>query len=46
VFGTRLGPQGHDWDTLTLGWAFAVVMAVYVAYFLVPIIGPLACRPA
>jgi len=31
VFGTRLGPAGYGWDTITLGWAFAVVMAVYVA---------------
>ena len=31
VFGTRLGAGGYNWDTITLGWAFAVVMAVYVA---------------
>jgi glycerol uptake facilitator protein len=31
VFGTRLGAAGYGWDTITLGWAFAVVMAVYVA---------------
>ena len=35
VFGTRLGqalgPTSYGWDTITLGWAFAVVMAVYVA---------------
>src|SRR5438067_2853044 len=31
VFGTRLGASGYNWDTITLGWAFAVVMAVYVA---------------
>jgi glycerol uptake facilitator protein len=31
VFGTRLGTAGYDWNTIALGWAFAVVMAVYVA---------------
>jgi glycerol uptake facilitator protein len=31
VFGTRLGASGYNWDTIALGWAFAVVMAVYVA---------------
>src|SRR5438477_11625093 len=31
VYATRLGPTGYNWDTITLGWAFAVVMAVYVA---------------
>jgi glycerol uptake facilitator protein len=31
VFGTRLGQAGYDWNTITLGWAFAVVMGVYVA---------------
>ncbi len=27
----RLAPPGYDWNTITLGWAFAVVVAVYVA---------------
>ena len=31
VYGTRLGQAGYNWDTISLGWAFAVVMAVYVA---------------
>jgi glycerol uptake facilitator len=31
VYGTRLGPPRYTWDTITLGWAFAVVMAIYVA---------------
>ena len=31
VYATRLGPTGYNWDTVTLGWAFAVVMAIYVA---------------
>ena len=26
----RLPPSGYDWNTITLGWAFAVVIAVYV----------------
>lgn len=26
----RLPPEGYDWNTITLGWAFAVVIAVYV----------------
>jgi glycerol uptake facilitator protein len=31
VYATRLGPGGYDWTTIAAGWAFAVVMAVYVA---------------
>src|SRR3977135_771032 len=31
LYATRLGPGGYNWDTITLGWAFAVVMAIYVA---------------
>ncbi|MEI2616727.1 MAG: MIP/aquaporin family protein [Thermomicrobiales bacterium] len=37
VFASRLGVApdnpwaGYDWNTIALGWAFAVVMAVYVA---------------
>jgi glycerol uptake facilitator protein len=31
VYGTRLGAAGYDWNTIAFGWAFAVVMAVYVA---------------
>jgi len=31
VYATRLGPGGYGWDTITFGWAFAVVMAIYVA---------------
>ncbi len=37
VFASRLGVApdnpwaGYNWNTITLGWAFAVVMAVYVA---------------
>ncbi len=27
----RLASNGYDWNTITLGWAFAVVVAVYVA---------------
>jgi glycerol uptake facilitator protein len=27
----RLSPPGYDWNTITLGWAFAVVVAVYVS---------------
>jgi glycerol uptake facilitator-like aquaporin len=26
----RLAAEGYDWVTITLGWAFAVVVAVYV----------------
>ena len=37
LFGSRLGSpeaapfSGYNWNTITLGWGFAVVMAVYVA---------------
>jgi glycerol uptake facilitator protein len=31
LYATRLGPGGYNWDTIALGWAFAVVMAIYVA---------------
>jgi glycerol uptake facilitator protein len=27
----RLASQGYDWNTIAWGWAFAVVVAVYVA---------------
>ncbi len=27
----RLAAPGYDWNTITLGWAFAVIVAVYVA---------------
>ena len=27
----RLGSAGYDWNTITLGWAFAVIVAVYVS---------------
>lgn len=27
----RLAGQGYDWNTITFGWAFAVVIAVYVS---------------
>lgn len=27
----RLGPGAYNWNTITLGWAFAVVVAVYVS---------------
>ncbi len=27
----RLAPPGYDWNTIVWGWAFAVVVAVYVA---------------
>ncbi len=27
----RLGTAGYDWNTITLGWAFAVIVAVYVS---------------
>ncbi|HEY0606190.1 MAG TPA: MIP/aquaporin family protein [Herpetosiphonaceae bacterium] len=31
AYATRLGAGGYDWTTITLGWAFAVVVAVYIA---------------
>jgi glycerol uptake facilitator protein len=31
VYATRLGPGGYNWNTISLGWGFAVVMGVYVA---------------
>jgi glycerol uptake facilitator protein len=31
VYNTRLGAGGYNWDTIAFGWAFAVVMAIYVA---------------
>lgn len=31
LYATRLGPGGYNWDTIALGWGFAVVMGVYVA---------------
>jgi glycerol uptake facilitator protein len=31
LYATRLGPAAYNWDTIALGWAFAVVMAIYVA---------------
>src|SRR5512138_1729285 len=27
----RLASAGYDWNTITLGWAFAVIVAVYVS---------------
>jgi len=27
----RLAAPGYDWNTITLGWAFAVIVAVYVS---------------
>jgi len=27
----RLSPPGYDWNTITFGWAFAVIVAVYVS---------------
>jgi glycerol uptake facilitator protein len=30
VTAPRLAPEGYDWNTITIGWAFAVVIAVYV----------------
>src|SRR5512144_161194 len=27
----RLASVGYDWNTITLGWAFAVIVAVYVS---------------
>ena len=27
----RLAAPGYDWNTITLGWAFAVIIAVYVS---------------
>lgn len=27
----RLAAPGYDWNTITIGWAFAVIVAVYVA---------------
>lgn len=30
VYATRLGQGGYDWTTITLGWGFAVTIAVYV----------------
>ncbi|GIV98084.1 MAG: aquaporin [Herpetosiphonaceae bacterium] len=31
VFAPRLGEPGYNWNTITLGWGFAVVFAVYIA---------------
>jgi glycerol uptake facilitator protein len=31
LYATRLGAGGYNWDTIALGWGFAVVMAIYVA---------------
>lgn len=31
AYATRLGEGGYDWNTITLGWGFAVVIAVYIA---------------
>jgi glycerol uptake facilitator protein len=31
VFAPRLGSGAYGWDTIAFGWAFAVVMRVYVA---------------
>jgi glycerol uptake facilitator protein len=31
LYAPRLGQGGYNWDTIALGWGFAVVMAVYVA---------------
>ncbi len=31
IYAPRLGEGGYDWNTIAFGWAFAVVMAVYVA---------------
>jgi glycerol uptake facilitator protein len=30
VFAPRLGAGGYDWNTIALGWGFAVVMAIYL----------------
>src|SRR5881275_2329497 len=37
VYATRLGPTGYNWDTVTLGWAFAVVTGI--AYMVAQIVG-------
>jgi glycerol uptake facilitator protein len=31
LFAPRLGTGGYNWDTIALGWGFAVVMGIYVA---------------
>src|SRR5918912_146010 len=32
VYGTRLGQNGYDWNTITLGCAFAGALFVYIMY--------------
>jgi glycerol uptake facilitator protein len=31
LYAPRLGAGGYNWDTIALGWGFAVVMGIYVA---------------